>query len=70
MSERRKYFRYTEEERTEMRRLYKEAGKSPREIFQRLCLPLSMVEYYTYGKAEPKAGIKYPKRHSHGIIET
>ena len=70
MSERRKYHRYTEEERTEIRRLYKEEGKSPREISRSLCLPLSSVEYYAYGKAEPKAGIKYPKRRSHGIIET
>ena len=59
MSERRKYHRYTEEERTEIRRLYKEEGKSPRVIFQSLCLPLSTVEYYVYVKNEPKAGIKY-----------
>lgn len=70
MSERRKYHRYTEEERTEIRRMYKEEGKSPREISQSLCLPLSTVEYYVYVKSEPKAVIKYPKRRSHGIIET
>ena len=28
------------------------------------------MEYYAYVKAEPKAGIKYPKRRSHGIIGT
>ena len=70
MSERRKYHRYTEEERTEIRRMYKEEGKSPREISQSLCLPLSTVEYYVYVKSEPKAVIKYPKRCSNGIIET
>ena len=70
MSERRKYHRYTEEKRTEIRRMYKEEGTSPREISQSLCLPLSTVEYYVYVKSEPKAVIKYPKRRSHGIIET
>ena len=70
MSERRKYHRYTEEERTEIRRLYNDEGKSPRAISQGLCLPLSTAEYYVYVKSEPKAGIKYPKRRSHSIIET
>lgn len=52
MNGRSKYHGDTKDARTEIRRLYRKESKPTIEISRILCLPLSSVEYYAYGKDE------------------
>ena len=64
-----KYHKYTEAERTEIRRLSTEESKSPREIASALGFPINSIRNILYG-TYPRKAIRYPRPHRVLIMET